>query len=143
MQRDETSRRQGYTASSYLKVLKEAIPTLWEPDLTFMQDNAPIHTARVVTEWFQERGIPILPWPPYSPDLNPIGHCWAKLKEKVLELYPDLETQGVSEEAREEMIRAIKSSWDQLTHMFMKKLVWSMQRRVDAVLKAKGCYTKY
>jgi transposase len=39
-----------------------------------MQDNAPIHTARVVKEWFEMNGIDTIDWPPYSLDLNPIEH---------------------------------------------------------------------
>ncbi|EYE92581.1 uncharacterized protein EURHEDRAFT_186358 [Aspergillus ruber CBS 135680] len=41
--------------------------------------------------WFDEHGIPLIDWPPYSPDLNPIEHAWAKLKERIYMLYPDLE----------------------------------------------------
>jgi len=37
-----------------------------------MQDNAPIHTANAVKDWFKEMGIPIVDWPLYSLDLNPI-----------------------------------------------------------------------
>ena len=37
-----------------------------------MQDNAFIHTAGMVKEWFENNSIPLLEWPPYSPDLNPI-----------------------------------------------------------------------
>ena len=41
----------------------------------FMQDNAAIHTARKVKEWFRVYGVDgITDWPPYSPDLNPIVH---------------------------------------------------------------------
>lgn len=52
MQRDEESKRNGYSAWSYLLVLEEAIPTIYEPPMVFMQDNAPIHTARAVKDWF-------------------------------------------------------------------------------------------
>lgn len=33
----------------------------------------------------------LLAGPPYPPDLNPIEHGWAKLKERIYMLYPDLE----------------------------------------------------
>jgi hypothetical protein len=38
----------------YLKVLEDQLPTLWKPSLVFMQDNASIHTARVITNWFKK-----------------------------------------------------------------------------------------
>jgi transposase len=41
-----------------------------------MQDNASIHTAKKVKDWFMGNGIITTDWPPYSPDLNPIEHAW-------------------------------------------------------------------
>jgi transposase len=52
------------------------MPRCWEPGLIFMQDNASIHIAHIIREWFQEHSIPLLDWLPYSPDLNPIEHIW-------------------------------------------------------------------
>ena len=46
--RDISSRRQGYSVTSYIEGLEENIPQIWEPRLLFMQDNAPIYTARAV-----------------------------------------------------------------------------------------------
>ena len=50
MTRDPVAPRGGYSASSYIEVLEENIPTIYEPGLLFMQNNAPIHTARKVRE---------------------------------------------------------------------------------------------
>ena len=72
MERDEESKRNGYSAQSCLRVLEEALLTIYEPPVKFMQDNALIHTAKIVKEWLINNGIPIVKWPPYSLDLNPI-----------------------------------------------------------------------
>ena len=65
-----------------------------------MQDNAPIHKARIVTEWLENYRIPTLEWPPYSPDLNPIEHAWARLKDLIVKLDPTIVEQGASKEVR-------------------------------------------
>ena len=58
-----------------------------------MQDNASIHTAGVVAIWLRDHFIPqLLNWPPYSPNLNPIKHLWARLKEMIYERYPELDS---------------------------------------------------
>ena len=84
MTRDEAAKCDGYSANSYIKVLDRAIEVCWSPGMTFMQDNAPIHTAKKVSKWFEDHGIPVLDWAPYSPDLNPIEHVWARIKEWII-----------------------------------------------------------
>ncbi len=39
---------------------------------TFQQDNDPKHTSRLAKNYFEDKSIDLLPWPPQSPDLNPI-----------------------------------------------------------------------
>jgi len=56
-----------------------------------MQDNAPIHTARIVRTYFDNNGVHCLVgWPPYSADMNPIEHLWLRLKELIYKLAPDI-----------------------------------------------------
>ena len=43
-------------------------------DAVFQQDNAPVHTASVFTEWFEQHNIQVDEHPSYSQDLNPIKH---------------------------------------------------------------------
>jgi hypothetical protein len=50
IERDPESKRGGYSANSYITLLEEMIPTVWEPELLYMQDNTSIHTAKKVTK---------------------------------------------------------------------------------------------
>ena len=42
LDRDFESKKHGYSATSYIKVLDHNLAGIWEPGLLFMQDNAPI-----------------------------------------------------------------------------------------------------
>lgn len=47
---DFESKKMGYSSNSYLEVLEDAIPRIWEPGLIFQQDNAPTHKSRKVIQ---------------------------------------------------------------------------------------------
>ena len=143
LERDWESKKHGYTVRSYIDVLEDQLPRIWEPDQIFMQDNAPIYTANKVKKWFEDMGIPVTDWPPYSPDLNPIEHVWWHLKAKVLELHPELKNLGSGEEAKKALEDALIEAWDAVDERIIKSCLESMCRRRDAVIAAKGWHTKY
>ena len=143
LDRDFEAKKHGYTANSYLEVPEDQLPSCWVPGLTFMQDNAPIHTARKVRDWFLEQGIPVTDWPPYSPDLNLIEHVWRRLKEKVLELHPELADISGEENIREALGKALQEAWDALLEDLFTSSIERMEKRVKACIKAKGWHTKY
>jgi hypothetical protein len=62
--------------------LREKRPQLAEKGFVFHWDNAPVHTAAVVKDWFAANAIPLLEHPPYSPDLAPADFfLFPKVKE--------------------------------------------------------------
>ena len=83
-------------------------------------------------------------WPPYSPDLNPIEHCWKRLKEKLQNQHPELKTCGGGKAAIQAKLREVLPEvWDQIESDYLHSLCRSMCTRVNAVIQAKGWYTKY
>lgn len=54
-------------------------PTLQPGDIVVM-DNLSAHKVAAIEPLLAARGAHVLYLPPYSPDLNPIEKCWAKLK---------------------------------------------------------------
>ena len=143
MNGDPESARGGVTAAVYLGVLKEHLETILEPNDIFMQDNASIHKAHIILEWFQEMGITLMDWPPYSPNLNPIENLWALLKAAIWEKYPDLEFCIKTDANLRRLIQAAQDVWSELKDELLCKLSDTMPKRVQAVLDAEGWYTKY
>ena len=75
-------------------------------------------------------------WPAQSPDLNPIEHLWVHLKRK-LAAYPE-PPKGIIE-----LWERAQVEWDEIGREVCQNLIESMPRRVEAVIEAKGGYTKY
>jgi hypothetical protein len=143
MEGDPNSARGGVTARRYIEVLKEHLPTILNFDSIFMQDNASIHTAYLVRDWFLEMGIELVDHPPYSPDLNPIENLWKLLKAKIIELYPELITMRDNDSTKELLIPAAQEAWELLEDDLLETLALGMQKRIDAIKAANGWYTKY
>jgi transposase len=143
MDRDFEAKKQGYSSSSYIEVLDDQLPKCWQPGLDFMQDNAPIHTSRRVRQWFEDLAIPVIDWPPYSPDLNPIEHLWWHLKNMVLRLHPELENMGKSESDIRALQEALIEAWEAIPDSIFQECLDSMPKRIKAVIEADGWHTKY
>ncbi|OAP53798.1 hypothetical protein AYL99_12017 [Fonsecaea erecta] len=109
-----------------------------------MQDNAPIHKAKKVTEWLRDHGIVLMGWPPFSPDLNPIENLWFELKCLVNAIDLELQnTKGDSQEVLDRFAKAITKAWASIDRKKIKNAVKSMDERVNAVIEAKGWYTRF
>ena len=143
MTRGEAAARRGYTAQSYMWALEEGLLPYYGPGEWFMQDNAPIHTARACTEWLEIHGIATVDWPPYSPDLNPIEHLWWALKQKLHKLHPEFDYMSDSQASWEAFELGLHEAWAAIPDSLIRRLITSMPRRLDAVRQAKGYQTRY
>jgi hypothetical protein len=68
---------------------------------------------------------------------------WWHLKNKVLEIHPELESIGNTEQAREALKNTLVDTWEAIDSSIIESCLKSIYRRRDAVLKAKGWHTKY
>ncbi len=75
-----------------------------------------------------------LDWPANSPDLNPIENLWVVVKRKMRNKRP---------KTADELKATVKETWASITPQQCHKLITSMPRRIEAVIKAKGAPTKY
>ena len=142
--RDSKSKKLGYSANSYLKILDDNLLEIWQPGLIFMQDNAPIHKAKHVIEWFEDNGVMLTNWPLYSPDLNPIKHLRYKLKKLIYQVCLDIDlVTGSDNTVWEALWKALEEAWTLINSETMKKLIGGMGKKIKAVIAADGWYTKY
>lgn len=100
------------------------------------QDNAPCHTSKRSMAHFYSKGIRVLPWPPSSPDANPIENLWSVIKRR-------LKTRGCKN--KPDLVNAFINVWarDPEIAQICKTLVESMPERVEAIIKNKGGATRY
>jgi DNA-directed RNA polymerase delta subunit len=77
---------------------------------------------------------------PSSPDLNPIENVWALLKARLRKRQQDpskhFNTEG-------EFIQAAQEEWEMLDWAAVDRLIDSMNKRVQQVLKKHGGHTKF
>ncbi len=105
-----------------------------DADFIFQQDLVPAHTTKGTKSWFNDHGVTVLDWPANSPDLNPIENLWGIVKRKMRDTRPN---------NADELKATVKETWASIPPQQCHKLITSMPRQIEAVIKAKGASTKY
>ena len=144
MSDDSDAKQKKIISAVYLKILKKQMPTLWESDLIYMQDEASIHTAHIIKKWLADNEIEVMNWSFYSSDLNLIKHIWRHLKEWIHEHYSELQTLTDSDQMiKKQMIETLQETWATLNDEFLENLIESMKRQIKTIIKTDDWHTKY
>lgn len=106
------------------------------PNFILMHDNAKPHIAGITRNFLQERGIQVMEWPALSPDLNPIEHVWDQLDRRVRKRPNPPQTI-------QELTQALIEEWENIPQESLRRLVRSMPRRCEEVIRARGGHTRY
>ena len=94
-----------------------------------MHDNDPKHKWKLVSQYLNEKGIEVLDHPPQSPCLNPIENLFDEIDRMVpMKDRYNLETFQA----------ALFSAWEKLDKAYIKNLIDSMPRSLQAVIDNKG-----
>ncbi len=107
---------------------------IYQEILEHLMLPSPAHTAKGTKSWFNDHGVTVLDWPANSPDLNPIENLWGIVKRKMRDTRPN---------NADELKATVKETWASIPPQQCHKLITSMPRRIEAVIKAKGAPTKY
>ena len=75
--------------------------------------------------FFHSQNIEVLPWPPQSPDLNPIENLWAVVEVEIRKRSPQPSSVG-------ELEKVVEDIWEAIPEKVYRDLVRSMPNRIQA-----------
>jgi transposase len=85
-----------------------------------MHDNAPGHSGELTVEELESRGIRVLVWPPFSPNLNPIETVRDKIKDYIAFDFPE-------KMSYDRLRMAVKEAWEKdITEEYLLSLLEGM-----------------
>ncbi|POM75975.1 Transposase [Phytophthora palmivora] len=113
--------------SSLLPYMRELKSKIGDLDPIFQHDNASIHSARLTKDFLAVNNVTTLPWPAKSPDLNIVENVWGVLARRTAA----------------DLIKQIKLEWSRIDPAYIKKLVRSVPKRLEATRLLKGAKTPY
>ena len=100
-----------------------------EAKRVFQQDGASAHTAKATQAMFQEKGVEVLEWPAWSPDLNPIENLWSILKRRM---------DASKLDNKDDLIEEALAAWESIPQETIDHLCLSFERRLRRCIENQG-----
>ena len=101
-----------------------------------MHDGAPGHSTATTRDEIDYRDMMVIRWPAYSPDLNPIETVWKWMKDYIQKHFPD-------KMSYDQLRAAVLEAWESIEQSKLDGLIEKMGDRCQAVMDARGRYTRY
>ena len=102
-------------------------------DWIFQHDNDPKHRAAIVANWLNRNGVERLPWPSFSPDMNPIEHLRDEVERQLKKKQP---------KSQNELKESLIEVWHGIELPTLKKLIDSVLNRLNEVIQTKEYPTR-
>ena len=87
------------------------------------------YTCKISRNFYDSKGIDLMTWPPFSPDLNSTENVWGIMKSDILLRNPT---------TLNALKQFIQEEWDAISLTTLRKLALSMESRLDQLKIAKG-----
>lgn len=133
-----------FTAVKYTEILlKHFLPSLQEKNypytgpILFVHDRCPVHTDKVVQEWFANHpNLQLLEWPSKGCDANPIENLWANMVNC---------WEPGQERMSEQLVQHTKEQWRlfERNPRLVYRHVTNMSERLQAIINNAGGWSGY
>ena len=133
------------TGAKCAKITKECLAPAIEQSVAprarmILQDGCPRQNSKVSLDAFYKHDIKVLKIPARSPDLNPIENLFHLVKKKLRRQALD---QNIEQETFEEFSHRVKQTLLEFPAKDIDKIIDSMPKRVNQIIKTGGDRTKY
>ena len=103
-------------------------------DWIFQHDNDPKHRAAIVANWLNRNGVERLHCSSFSSELNAMEHLWGEGERQLMKKQP---------KSQNELKESLIEVWHGIELPTLKKLVNSVPKRLNEVIRTKGYPTRY
>jgi len=120
-------------SNKYENILTEHLIVAYNDNLSFQQDNHPVHKSKRIQLFLKENNVIVIDWPANSPDINPIENLWSLVKY-------NLTKQSLTIDNFEKLI---SDTIENIDFSLIHNMISNMHVRLHKVITNKGDIIDY